>query len=111
MNFNVVRYYNKRRYGKGPMSQCVKNAVYRVVIAGREVINSPDQKAPYNTNMQILQLHMVKRVVIKHGYHCMKLYKITEDAESFHDQWYPKQDASMSCGHFDLPDMSHSQTE
>ena len=34
----------------------------------------------------------------------MQLYKIATDAESFHDQWYLKQDGSVPYSHFDLPD-------
>ena len=46
--FNVIRYYNERHHGKGPIDGirgCVKNVVYHVVMAGREVIKSPKEFA------------------------------------------------------------------
>ena len=117
--FNVTRYYNERHHGKGPMDGlggCIKNIVYRAVMAGKEIIKTPKEftecakrhvnnvhceylpiemimkerieKAPYKTDMHILQVHMVKRHVTRAGFHCMQLYRIASDTESFHDQWY-----------------------
>ena len=95
-NFNVTRYYNERHHGKGPMDGtggCVKNAVYRAVMAGREAIKTPEEfakcadrlvkgvhcvyqpieemleepeyikEAPYSNNMQILKVHKAHRVI------------------------------------------------
>ena len=45
-SFNVTRYYNERRHGKGPIKRiggCVKNVVYRAVMARREVIKTPKE--------------------------------------------------------------------
>ena len=47
-NFNVTRYYNEKHHGKGPMDGiggCVKNVVYCAVMAGREVIKTPEEFA------------------------------------------------------------------
>ena len=44
------------------------------------------ENAPYSTNMQVLQVHMAKRIITKAGFHCIQLYKIAGDKESFHDQ-------------------------
>ena len=47
-NFNVTRYYNERHREKGPMygiGGCVKNVVYRGVMAGYEVIKTPEEFA------------------------------------------------------------------
>ena len=134
-NFNVTRYYNERHHGKGPMDGiggCVKNVVYRAVMAGREVIKTPEEfakcadrlvkgvhcvyqpieemleepeyikEAPYSTNMQILKVHKAHRVITRNGFHCMQLYFIATDGESFHDQWYKKDDGTEPCGHFDV---------
>ena len=32
----------------------------------------------------------------------MQLYFIATDGESFHDQWYKKDDGTEPCGHFDV---------
>ena len=45
-SFNVTRYYNERHHGKGPINGiggCVKNVVYRAVMARREVIKTPKE--------------------------------------------------------------------
>ena len=42
--YNVVRYYNERHHGKGPMDGiggCIKNAVYRAVMSTRVVVQTP----------------------------------------------------------------------
>ena len=42
--YNVVRYYNERHHGKGPMDGiggCVKNAVYRAVMSNRVIVQIP----------------------------------------------------------------------
>jgi len=42
--YNVVRYYNERHHGKGPMDGiggCIKNAVYRAVMSNRIVVQTP----------------------------------------------------------------------
>ena len=134
-SFNVTRYYNERHHGKSPMDGdggCVKNVVYRAVMAGREVIKTSDEfakcadrlvkgihcvyqpikemlektgyikEAPYSTNMQILKVHKAHRVITRNGFHCMQLYFIATDGESFHNQWYKKDDGIEPCGNFDL---------
>ena len=135
--FNVTRYYNERHHGKGPMDGlggCIKNIVYRAVMAGKEIIKTPKEfaecaqrhvnnvhceylpiemimeeparieKAPYKTDMHILQVHMAKRHVTRADFHCMQLYRIASETESFHDQWYEREDGAESCGHFDTVD-------
>ena len=134
--FNVTRYYNERHHGKGPMDGiggCVKNVVYRAVMAGREVITTPKEfavcadrlvkgirciylpvgdvmiepdnvkDAPYSTDMHILQVHMAKRLITNSGFHCLQLFRIASDDEPFHDQWYRRNDGVEPCGHFDIP--------
>ena len=134
-NFNVTRYYNERYHGKGPMDGiggCVKNVVYRAVMAGCEVIETPQKfakcvdrlvkgvhgvyqpieemleepeyikEAPFSTNIQILKVHKAHRAITRNDFHCMQLYFIATDGESFHDQWYKKDDGTEPCGHFDV---------
>ena len=99
---------------------CIKNVVYRTVMARREVIKTSEEfakcadrlvkgvhyvyqpieemleepeyikEAPYSTNMQILKVHKAHRVITRNGFNCMQLYSIATDGESFHDQWYKK---------------------
>ena len=106
----------------GGIGGCVKNVVYRAVMAGREVIKTPEEfakridslvkgihwgyqsiegmleepeyikEAPYSTNMQILKVYKVDRVITRNGFYCMQLYFITTDGESCHDQWCKKDD-------------------
>ena len=43
-SYQVVRYYNDRHRGKGPMDgigDCVKNVVFRAVLSEKAVIHSP----------------------------------------------------------------------
>eukprot|EP00111_Clytia_hemisphaerica_P010989 TCONS_00032233-protein len=114
---------------------CVKNLVYRAVMSKKEVITTPEQfarcaqklsknvvcvympskevmrepgcieKAPYNADMQILQVHMAKIENTRAGFHCMKLYQIASDPKPFYTQWYNKADGTVPCGHFDTIDM------
>ena len=133
--FNVTRYYNERHHRKRPINGiggCVEKVVYRAVMAGREVIKTPEgfakcanrllkvvrcvyqpieemledpeyiKEAPYSTNMQSLKVHIVHRVITRNGFHCMKLYFTATNGESFHDQWYKKDDETEPCGHSDV---------
>ena len=46
INYNVVRYYNEHHHGKGiidSVGECAKNAVYRAVMADREVIKCHEE--------------------------------------------------------------------
>ena len=109
---------------------CIKHVVYRSVLCGREIITTPYdfvecanrlvknirclylpeddmlkepegvKNAPYCSEMQILQVHMLKRLITRAGFHCLRFFKIASDQESFHDQWYSKNDLEP-CGHFD----------
>ena len=105
---------------------CVKYIVYRAVMAGCEVIKTPEEFAkcadrlakgvhcvyqpieemlkepPYSTNMQILKVHKAHRVMTRNSFHCMQLYFIATDGESFHNQRYKKNDGTEPCGHFDI---------
>ena len=60
-NFNVTRYYNERYNGKDPMDGtggCAKNVVYRAVMAGREVIKTPEEFAKC-ANRLVKDVHCV----------------------------------------------------
>ena len=111
---------------------CLKNVVYHAVMAGREVIKTPEEFAkcadrlvkgvhcvyqpieemleepeyikevPYSTNMLVLKVHKAQRVITRNGFHCMHLYFIATDRESFLDQWYKKDDGTEPCRHFDV---------
>ena len=69
-----------------------------------DMIEEPDniKDSPYSTSMKILKVHKAKRVITRQGFHCVQLFSIATDEESFHDQWYRKADGTESCGHFDL---------
>lgn len=48
--YKVIRYYNERHHGKGPMDGiggCVKNVVYRAVLSEKVVIGSPSDFAEF----------------------------------------------------------------
>ena len=111
---------------------CAKNVVYGAVMAGREVIKTPEEfgkctnrlakgvycvyqsieemlkepeyikETPYSTNMQILKVDEAHRVITQNGFHCMQLYFIATDRESFNDHWYKKDDGTEPCGHFNV---------
>ena len=93
-----------------------KKFVYRAVMAGREVIKTPEEfakcadrlvkvihcvyqlieemleeaedikEAPYSTNLQILKVNKVHHVITRNGFHYMQLYFIATNGESFHDR-------------------------
>ena len=49
-SYQVIRYYNERHYGKGPMSDiggCVKNIVFLAVLSEKVVINSHEDFSRY----------------------------------------------------------------
>ena len=97
---------------KGRHWRVRRNVVYRAVMAGREVIKTPEEfakcadrlvkgvhcvyqpieemleepeyikEAPYSTNMQILKVHKAHRVIMRNGFYCRQLYFIATDGES-----------------------------
>ena len=47
-SYQVIRYYNERNHGKGPMDgigDCVKDIVFRAVLSEKVVIHSPKDLA------------------------------------------------------------------
>ena len=68
------------------------------------------KKAPFKADRHILKVHIAKRYVTRAGFHCMQLYNIALDAESFYDQWYKREDGTEPCGHFDTVDPDEINT-
>ena len=120
-SYRVIRYYNERHHGKGPMDGiggCVKNVVYRAVLAEKVVINTPKEfsdfandhiktisvlymssseilnepehikDTPYVESMCTLQVHMIKSFKTKAGFSYLEFYRIATEEKPFYTHWY-----------------------
>ena len=105
---------------------CIKNSVYRAVMAEKNVIHTPldftksvqklvkGVKCMYlpeedvmieldkikntkcSTKMHILKVHMAYLVIAQSGFQCLQFYQIASYKEPFNKQWYRREDELSS---------------
>ena len=107
---NITWCYNEQHHGKGPMDGIggtIKNCVYRDVMSGKCVIDTPKQFAEHAEKVakgitslyvlvdpddievspsihEMLQVHMVKRHFVPY----LEFYRMTTDTKPFFTQFY-----------------------